>query len=131
MASYSVESKRQPMVATGIVDVSVEWEDKPGGGRRPSDRQARHEGTGMPLWGVEVLYPQTSFGRTATVTAKVTVGAIEQPKPALYAPISFEGLTVEVRTNKAGGLSETWTAEAIADAKPASKSFTPPASAAA
>jgi hypothetical protein len=121
MASYAIDSKRQPMVATGIVEEVKEWEDKPGGGRRPSERQDRDDQTGMPLWGVEVMYPQTAFGRTTTVTAKVTVGCIEMPKPQLYAPVAFEGLTVEARTNKAGGWSEQWRAESLADAKPGSK----------
>jgi hypothetical protein len=117
MASYAIDSRRQPMVATGIVDEVKEWEDKPGGGRRPSDRQARDEQTGMPLWGVEVMYPQTAFGRTTTVTAKVAVGCVDQPAPQLYAPVGFEGLTVEARTNKSGGWSEQWRAESLAEAK--------------
>lgn len=114
MPNYAVESKKQPMIATGIVEEVKEWEDKPGGGRRPSDRQARDESTGMPLWAVEVLYPQSSFGRTSTVTAKVEVGAKECPAISSLAPVSFEGLAVEVRTSKSGALIESWSADAIA-----------------
>jgi hypothetical protein len=103
------------MTATGIVEAVNEWEETADGRRRPSDRQARNEETGMPLWGVEVIYVQTSFGRKSTVTAKVTVDAVEEPKPAPLTPVAFEGLRVEVRTNKAGALIESWTAERLAE----------------
>jgi hypothetical protein len=119
MANYAVESKRQPMVATGIVDQVKEWEDKPEGGRRQSERQARDEATGFPLWGVEVLYPQTAFGRTSTVTAKVTVASLDEPAPGELVAVGFAGLRVEVRVNKAGGFSESWSAESIATPPPA------------
>ncbi|MGL4173816.1 MAG: hypothetical protein ACRCTR_07070 [Actinomycetota bacterium] len=79
MPSYAVESSRQPMIATGVVGIVQEWEDKPGGGRRPLDRQARDEGTGMPLWQVALMYKQVAFGRPHSVTAMVAVGAPEQP----------------------------------------------------
>lgn len=121
MAHYAVESSRQPMTVTGIVDKVVEWEETPDGRRRPSERHARNEETGMPLWAVEVIYVQTSFGRKSTVTAKVIVGAAEEPKPAPLTAIEFTGLSVEARVNKAGGFSENWSAEALADAKPAAK----------
>ena len=81
MATYAVDSERQLMKATGIVEPTPEWEDMPDGRRRPSERQARSEETGMPLWAVEVIYVQTVFGRSSTVTAKVTVGAVDEPKP--------------------------------------------------
>jgi hypothetical protein len=99
MPKYSVDSVRQPMTATGIVDAIPEWEETPEGRRRPSDRQARNEDTGMPLWGVEVLYIQTAFGRRS--------------KPAPLTAIGFENLGVEVRTNKVGGLVEIWSADGV------------------
>ena len=116
MATYAVDSIRQPMIATAIVEPVREWEETPDGRRRPSERQARDEATGMPLWAVEVLYTQTSFGRESTVTAKVTVGAEERPSPVRLAPIGFLGLRVEIRANKAGGFVEVWAAEALMDA---------------
>jgi hypothetical protein len=122
MATYAVDSMRQPMIATAIVEPVMEWEETSDGRRRPSQRQARHEETGMPLWAVEVLYTQTSFGRESTVTAKVTVGAEERPSPIRLAPIGFVGLLVEIRANKAGGFVEVWAAEALMDAgKPTAK----------
>lgn len=113
MATYEVDSMRQPMIATAIVEAVMEWEETPDGRRRPSERQAHHDATGMPLWGVEVLYTQTSFGRESTVAAKVTVGAEELPKPGRLAPIGFVGLRVDARTNKAGGFVEIWSAESL------------------
>lgn len=115
MATYAVDSTRQAMIATAIVEPVREWEETPDGRRRPSERQARDESTGMPLWAVEVLYTQTSFGRESTLTAKVTVGAEEQPSPVRLAPIGFVGLRVEIRANKAGGFVEVWSAEALTD----------------
>jgi len=129
MATYAVDSIRQLMIATAIVEPVMEWEETSDGRRRPSQRQARHEETGMPLWAVEVLYTQTSFGRESTVTAKVTVGAEEQPSPIRLAPIGFVGLRVEIRTNKAGGFVEVWAAEALMDAgKPTAKQSGTPTS---
>src|SRR3954454_1470632 len=120
MASYSVDSSRQPMTATGIVEAVKEWEETSDGKRRPSDRQAHNEATGKLLWAVEVLYIQTTFGRRSTVTAKVTVDAPEEPKPAPLTPIGFNGLQVEIRLNKAGGFTEAWSAEALLEAPKAS-----------
>jgi len=121
MPSYMVDSVRQPFTATGIVDPVMEWEETPDGKRRPSrDKQDRNENTGMPLWGVEVLYIQTAFGRRSTVTANVTVESETEPKPAPMTPIGFIGLQVEVRVNKAGGFVEYWSADSILEtAKPA------------
>lgn len=116
MPSYAVDSIRQPMTATGIVEPVMEWTETPEGRRRPSDTQARNEDTGMPLWGVEVLYIQTAFGRKTTVTAKVTVEGKDEPKPAPLTPIGFEGLRAEVRLNKAGGFTEVWTAAGLLEA---------------
>lgn len=114
MPSYMVDSVRQPFTATGIVDAVMEWEETPEGKRRPSkDKQARNEDTGMPLWTVEVLYVQTSFGRRSTVTAKVQVEAPEEPKLRPLGPVGFNGLQVEVRINSAGGFTEYWSAEAL------------------
>ena len=114
MPSYAVDSSKQPMIGTGVVEARPEWEEKPGGGRRPSDRQARDERTGMPLWGVEVMYQQTAYGRVSSVVGSVTVGALDQPQVSALGPIAFEGLTVEVRALKTGGLVENWSAEKVA-----------------
>lgn len=113
MPSYAVDSTRQPMTATGIVEPVMEWDETPEGRRRPSDRQAHHPDTGMPLWAVEVLYIQTVFDRKSTVTAQVTVASQQEPKAAPLTPIGFTGLRAEVRKNRAGGLVEYWSAEDV------------------
>lgn len=115
MASYAVDGRRQGMRSTGIVNEVKEWVDGPEGRRRPSEMQARDEDTGMPLWEVEVLYKQTSFGRVASTTSVVRVGSPVRPVLGEFAPVAFEGLLVEVRVTKAGGLSESWRAEGVAD----------------
>lgn len=116
MPSYSVDSDRQTMTATGIVEPVQEWEETADGRRRPSEKQARNENTGMPLWTVEVIYVQTSYGRKSTVTAKVVVDSPDEPRPAPLAAVKFVGLAVELRVNKAGSLIESWSAESLGDA---------------
>lgn len=119
MPTYAVDSKRQEMTATGIVQPVAEWEDKPGGGRRATDRQARDENTGMPLWLVEVMYRMVAFGRESTATGMVRVTGATRPEPAALTRIEFDGLTCDVRTNRAGGFEERWSAEAISGGKQA------------
>lgn len=119
MTSYAVDSKRQQMRATGIVNEVRDWVEGPDGKRRPGTEQARDENTGMPLWDLEVLYRQTSFGRESNVTGSVRVGGVDRPTVAEFAPVSFNNLTVEVRINRAGGLVESWRADGL-DEKAAS-----------
>ena len=120
MPSYAIDSTQQSMTATGIVETVQEWEETADGRRRPSDKQARNEDTGMPLWAVEVLYVQTSFGRKSTVTARVIVDSIDEPKAVPLTPVTFAGLRVDVRANKTGVLVESWTAESLGDGVKAS-----------
>ncbi len=76
----------------------------------------------MPLWAVEVLYRQVSFGRESNTTGTVTVGSPVRPVLGEFAPVAFVGLTVEVRVIKASGsLAESWRAEALAEGKPEDK----------
>ena len=117
MATYAVDSIRQPMTATGIVEPIMEWEETPDGRRRPSERQARNEDTGMPLWAVEVIYRQSSWGRVSNTTATVTVGCLGRPVVEEFGRVEFTDLWVETRVNKAGGLVESWTADGVAGAK--------------
>jgi len=80
MPSYAIDSANQKMTATGIVEAVRDWEETPDGRRRPTESQARNADTGMPLWAVEVLYAQTSFGRKSTVTARVIVDSLDEPE---------------------------------------------------
>ncbi len=113
MSGYAVDSKRQVMRATGIVDEVKEWIEQDGR-RRPSDSQARDENTGMPLWAVEVIYRQSAWGRVSNTTATVTVGCLNRPVVEEFGRVEFTDLWVETRVNKAGGLVETWTADGVA-----------------
>ena len=120
MPVYAVNSKEQPMTATGIVQPVTEWEDKPGGGRRATDRQAKDEQTGLLLWLVEVMYLMVAFGRESTATSMVRVPSTARPEVQPLTRIEFDGLRCEVRTNKGGGFDERWSADAITGApKPA------------
>ena len=76
MTFYAVESKRQGMRSTGIVNEVFEWVERDGK-RKPSEVQANDENTGMPLWAVEVLYRQVSFGRESNTTGTVTVQFVD------------------------------------------------------
>lgn len=113
MPRYAVDSSKQPMIATGVVDVVPVWVERPDGSRRPTDDQARDPETGMPMWTVEVMYQQVSFNRLSSVTAMVTVPAMERPAPVLLTTVAFEGLRVEVRLTKAKILIEQWAAEGL------------------
>lgn len=123
MSGYAVDSKRQVMRATGIVDEVKEWVELDGR-RRPSETQARDENTGMPLWAVEVIYRQSSWGRVSNTTATVTVGSLNRPVVEEFGRVEFTDLWVETRVNKAGGLVETWTADGVAGAKVQSQGAT-------
>jgi len=115
---YAVDSKRQAMRSTGIVNEVFEWVERDGK-RKPSETQARDEDTGMLLWAVEVLYRQVSFGRESNTTGTVTVGSPVKP-------VSFVGQSVEVRVIKASGsLTESWRAEGLAEDKAGGATGTP------
>ncbi|MCF4123223.1 hypothetical protein L1785_19825 [Antribacter sp. KLBMP9083] len=115
MATFAVDSSRQQMVATGVVEPVMEWIETADGKRRPGDSQARHEDTGAPLWGVEVVYQSESWGRVSTESVKVTVPAREMPAPSLFTPIQFNDLVASVRVDRRNnGLSTSWEASGIA-----------------
>lgn len=118
MPEFAVDSSRQAMVATGVVSAAQKWVEGADGKRMRSDDQARDEATGMPLWEVEIVRQVESFGRLSTVTAKIQVQSQEEPRPRVFTPITFEGLVVSVRVNKAGALVEYWSAESVKDLTP-------------
>ncbi|PUB28591.1 hypothetical protein C8K30_1037 [Promicromonospora sp. AC04] len=116
MATFAVDSNRQQMVATGVVEPVMEWVETAEGKRRPGDNQARQDGTGLPLWGVEVVYQSESWGRVSTESVKVTVPAMEMPAPSLFTPIQFSDLVASVRVDRRNnGLSTSWEAAGIAE----------------
>jgi hypothetical protein len=113
MPNYAVDGGRQSMVATGVVGESADMQ-------QAADKswsnvgQRRCPDTGQLVWDVEVLYTRDVWGRVSSTTAMVAVPGVEAPKVAVLAPIRFEGLRVVVSINKAKGLSERWSADAIA-----------------
>ena len=116
MATFAVDSNRQQMVATGVVEPVMEWVETAEGKRRPGDNQARQDGTGLPLWGVEVVYQSESWGRVSTESVKVTVPALEMPAPSLFTPIQFNDLVASVRVDRRNnGLSTSWEAGSVAE----------------
>jgi hypothetical protein len=115
MPEFPVESPRMRMDATGVVNRSMQWGQDGAGKRFKTETQDRHPGTGMPMWGVEVFQRRVNFGEDCTVTLMVEVGAAEKPDPVPMTPVVFEGLEVSIFPNKAGGQSERWSAEAIAE----------------
>ncbi|SDU47568.1 hypothetical protein [Jiangella alkaliphila] len=120
MATYAVDSKRQRMTATGVVNAVHEWEDT-AEGRRQSERQALDEETRMPLWGVEVIYRTVSFGNELSARAQVIVPAPLKPEIAEFSSIEFGDLVASPRATKAGQLVESWRAGGIASHTPPRK----------
>jgi hypothetical protein len=112
MPVYEVDSKRQLMRATGIVEDVMVWEGE-SGSRRRTDRQAVDPATGHPLWDVEVAYGASAFGRQSTITNKVQVPAPAQPQLPVFEPVEFQGLRCEVRVTKSGGFAEYWSASGL------------------
>lgn len=124
MATYAVDSARQPMIATGIVNPVDEFEGEKGSRKRTGNQEKT--GDGVPVWSVEVSYVTEAFGKQATATAGVTVPAAEKPEPAPFSPIEFAGLQVRSWVNfKSGQQVENWSAEALASFTPANGKPTP------
>jgi len=122
MATFAVDSNKQQMIGTGVVEPMMEWVEVDGK-RRPSDDQARHGDTGMPLWAVECVYRSEEWGRASTVSEKVTVGAMREPTVQPFRPVTFEGLVVSVRVDRrTNSVSCSWSAESIAGTDEAKKS---------
>ena len=117
MATYAVDSTKQALRATGIVEPVATWvEDAITGKRRQSDVQDADE-KGTPLWAVEVSYVTASFGRQATAVAKVKVPVPTESTVQPFEVVQFEGLAVDVSVNRANGaLREYWSAEGMGGA---------------
>ena len=115
MPEFPIDSPRMRMDATGVVNAVMQWGQDAQGKRFKTETQDRDPNTGMLKWGVEVFHRRVNFGEDCTVTTMIEVGAAEKPDPVPMTPVVFEGLQVSVFPNRAGGLSERWSAEAIGD----------------
>ncbi|MFD1835299.1 hypothetical protein ACFSDA_09460 [Brachybacterium rhamnosum] len=121
MATFAVDSSKQQMIGTGVVEPVMEWVEVDGK-RRPGDNQARHGDTGMPLWAVECVYRSEEWGRASTLSEKVTVGAMSKPSVQPFRPVSFDGLSVSVRVDRrTNSIACSWSAESIAGSEDAKK----------
>lgn len=122
MPSFAVDSNKQQMIGTGVVEPVFDWVDD-GEKRKLSEVQSRHKDTGMPLWAVECVYRSEEWGRASTVSEKVTVGAMNQPSVQQFRPVAFEGLIVSVRVNRrTSSVTCWWSAESISGSDEAKKS---------
>jgi hypothetical protein len=115
MPEFPIESPRMRMDATGVVNRVMQWGQDAQGKRFKTETQDRDPNTGMLKYGVEVFYRGSNFGEECTITAVIEVGAPEKPDPVPMTPVTFDGLHVSVFKNRAGGIEERWSAEAIAD----------------
>lgn len=117
MSIFWIKQPDQGLVGTGNCSARTEWDQGPDGKPVRTDRLARDEATGFPLWEVEVAYTQVVYGRASLVTAKVLVPSEVEPTGNPYAPVLFEGLRVETRLDvKAVRMVEYWRADALAGA---------------
>lgn len=108
MPEYPIDSDRSNMIATGKVAAQFEWDTE---GRR-TDRPKRDDGTGMPLWIVDVLVDDEDAARS--VVAGVVVPSLDAPVVAKLHPITFERLRVSVYVQRrTGALVSSWSADGI------------------
>lgn len=120
MATYAVDSNRQPMVATGKVNPVMAWVENADGKRsRSKDAQEHDETTKLLLWAVEVNYDDNRFGDEVTVTTPVIVSAKDRPVIQRYTPITFHGLTVDAGVARSGRFFESWRARELDQFTPA------------
>lgn len=107
-----MDSARLTLQGTGVVSPADAWAET-GEGKRQRVGQAKTE-SGQPIWAIEILRPELSFGRLSTAVEQVAVpGGAEPPVVQPMTPIAFRGLVVTVNARRNGGLSVRWEAEAI------------------
>lgn len=94
-----VDAARLVAVAFGVEEVQ-EWLEQPGGGRRPSGAQAKHEDTGYPMWNVGVAFSTTAG--EALGTAAVSIACVERPAVSMGEVVQFENLRATVWSGKSG-----------------------------
>lgn len=113
MPTYAVDSAQQQLRATGVVEPVKVWAEDPITHRRtPTDNQDTTE-DGCLLWDVEVQYLSESYGRMSTVVSRVRVPSSTFPAVEPFSITHFEGLSVNVRSSRNGGLTESWEATGL------------------
>ena len=100
------------LMGTGNVSPVLEWIETADGKRRPGDVQEVNE-QGAPMWEVECLRSVEKFGKSVTESVSVRVPHASEPSIKAYAPVPFDGLSVDFFVSKGQG-REAWRASGFA-----------------
>lgn len=101
MRSIPVDLTRCNLIGTGKCSPKAEYVELSNGERRPSGNQAKHDGTGLPLWVVDVLVDDDDARRAEVVG--VTVPAADEPTVPKYQPARFRNVTATIYVDRASG----------------------------
>lgn len=99
------------LMGTGNVNPVLEWIETADGKRRPGDVQEVDD-KGIPMWEVECLRSTEKFGKSVTESVSVRVPHAGEPSIKAYAPVPFDGLSVDFFVSKGQG-REAWRASGL------------------
>jgi len=105
-----IDASQLEIAGSGAVPVQ-EWAEVPGGGRRPTGNQAKHEESGLPLWNIVVMMALTDG--TSLGSSSVQIAAATQPAIGFSERITFTGMRANIWSGK-GGLAGRFEAESVA-----------------
>jgi hypothetical protein len=105
-----VDGGRISLVSTGKVHMVPVWDQATK--RMIEGQQERDADTGMPLWTVDVVIDGDDDARSEAIGVRLP--ALSAPLVTKWQPVTFEGLVVAVRTNRAGGMTAYWSASGVA-----------------
>lgn len=108
------------LMGTGNVSPVLEWVETADGKRRPGDVQEVND-QGAPMWEVECLRSVERFGKSVTEPVSVRVPHPTEPSIKGYAPVPFDGLSVDFFVSKGQG-REAWRATGLASSASSSSS---------
>lgn len=108
MTAYAVDSRRQDLRATGIVNPVREWRQDPATGKRRRTEVQEVNQDRIPMWDVEIRFVGTAFGEDQTMTAFVKVGSETRPEFVDGSRPEFMDLWVEER-----GTRTVWWADSL------------------
>lgn len=102
MPALPIDASKITLVATGKIRAVRTYAEMADGSRRAVPDSQEKSDSGLPLWTVDVLIDDEESDRAEPVGVKVA--SKEEPKPAKYQPVLFEGLRampyVDRRTNR-------------------------------
>lgn len=111
LRTLPVNGEALGLVSAGTPEAVMRWDDKDGR-RIMSEHQEVDPDTGQRLWTVFAM--PTLAERPEVLQVRVT--ADQQPVLSMFGPIRVEGLSVNVRKDKAGAIVQYWSASSVADA---------------